>query len=163
MGAIEKTFSDSEDNHLLVALCFCDEEYKRTSLNIPEEYADIKIIDIDITKAYVDRPIHYSVFFKMSTWLWEQFNEQQDAVFTFICSIDDLDTNHNDILPQDYRWTLFDKLFHRKENEYDVSIQDVIVGPPGYQSFGRAFYRDKHAPVIHIIASYLNEKQRQFN
>lgn len=41
----------------MVALYFCDDDYKRNSLHIPEEYADIKVIDISITKVYVDKPI----------------------------------------------------------------------------------------------------------
>ncbi len=59
---IEQKFSDKEGNHLLVALCFCDDDYKQNSLHIPEEYSDIKVVDISITKAYVEMPIHYSVF-----------------------------------------------------------------------------------------------------
>lgn len=124
--SIEHTFSDNGGNHLLVALNFCDKEYKENSLHIPEEYSSVKIIDIDITKAYVDKPIHPVVFLRMSSWLLQQFEILDDAIFTFICSTDDLKTNHHDMLPQIYRWILFDKLYQRQARKYRINIQDVI-------------------------------------
>ncbi len=156
---IERTFSDNEGNHLLVALCFYDDENKRDTFHIPEEYNDIEIIDIEITKAYVDKPIHPVVFFRMSAWLLEQFEIHRNAVFTFICSFDKLNTNHPAQTSQTYRWMLFDRLYRRLGPQPDLNIRDVIVGPDGFQSYGRAFYRTPHAPIIHIIASYLQDKQ----
>ena len=163
MESIERTFSDKGGNHLLVALCFCDDEYKCNVLNIPKEYIDVEIADISITKAYVDQPIHYSVFFRMCAWLLEEFEKQDNTIYTFICSTDELDTNHSELLPQDFRWNLFDTLFRRTKLPQNVLVQDVIVGPPEYQSLGRAFYHEKHAPIVHIVASYLEEKQQLFN
>ena len=161
MEHIEQIFSDNEGNHLLVALYFCDDEYKLESLHIPEEYSQIKIIDINISKAY-DRPIHFSVFRRMSSWLLKEFERREDSIFTFICSTDHLNTNHPEILPQEFRWALFDKLYLRHASTR-VNVQDVIVGPEGYQSLGRAFYHPQHAPIIHVTVSYLQEKQRLYN
>ena len=164
MDPIKKTFSDNEGNHLLVALYFCDDEYKQESLHIPEEFSKVEIIDIDITKAYIDKPIHYNVFFRMSRWLMKQFILNEDAIFTFICSTDELNSNHKDLLPQNYRWQLFDSLFKHQQKESvcneTINTTDIIIGPIGYQTFGRAFYRTKHTPIVHIVSSYLEEKQR---
>lgn len=162
MKSIDKIFSDKEGNHLLVALCFCDDDYKQNSLHIPEEYAEINIVDINITKAYVEKPIHFSVFFNMSSWLLHEFEMQDDAVFTFICSTDELTINHPDFLPQEFRWELFDRLYKRRINAEGINVQDVIVGPEGYQSLGRAFYREKHSSIINIIVSYLRDKQQLY-
>ncbi len=162
MQSLEQTFSDIGGNHLLVALYFCDNDYKLQTLNIPEEYANIDIVDINIEKAYLEKPIHPAVFFKMSSWLLEVFEKYDNAIFTFICSTDDLDTNHSGILPQTYRWKLFNCLFHRFRSKCEVNIQDVIVGPEGYQTYGRAFYRNQHSPIIHIVASHLLEKQQGY-
>lgn len=96
----------------------------------------------------------------MSSWLLHEFEMQDDAVFTFICSTDELTTNHPDFLPQEFRWELFDRLYKRRINAEGINVQDVIVGPEGYQSLGRAFYRDKHSPIINIIVSYLRDKQQ---
>ena len=158
MKSIEHTFSDNEGNHLLVALYFCDNDYKRNSLHIPEEYIDIEIVDIDITKVYVEKPIHFGVFFRMSSWLLMQFEKYDKAVFNYICSMDDLNTNHSELKPQIYRWNLFDRLYQRLASDLNIRVQDVVVGPSDYQSMGRAFYRDSHAPVIHVVAAYLQEK-----
>lgn len=163
MELIEKSFSDKGGNHLLVALYFYDDDYKQNVLNIPAEYSDVKIIDIDITKAYIDRPINQSVFFEMSNWLFQQFQQMSDAVFTFICSTADLDTRHNDMLPQSYRWNLFNRLYLRKCAGEDIKIQDVIIGPEGYQSYARAFYHERQSPIIHIISSHLHDKQNTDN
>ena len=162
METINNIFSDKEGNHLLVALCFCDEGYKRDTLHIPDEYSDIKVIDISITKAYVEKPIHFSVFFRMSSWLLQEFEKHDDTVYTFICSTEELDTNHPFFLPQEFRWELFDKLYRRQSGTAQINIQDVVVGPEGYQSLARAFYRDKHAPIINLIAAYLQEKQQLY-
>lgn len=162
MESIEHKFSDTEGNHLLVALYFCDDDYKRDSLHIPEEYAGVKVADINITKAYVEKPIHFSVFFKMSSWLLQEFERHDDVIYTFICSTEELATNHPDILPQEFRWNLFDRLYERYSDKSRINVQDVIVGPEGYQSLGRAFYRDKHAPIINLIAAYLQEKQQLY-
>lgn len=163
MDSIEKTFSDKGGNHLLVALYFYDLDYKQNILNIPAEYADINIIDIDITKAFVDLPINSIVFFRMSDWLLHKFEEMEDTVFTFICSTAELDTHHPHILPQQYRWNLFDKLYQRKKMNNKIKIQDAIIGPEGYQSYGRAFYHEKQSPIIHLISSYLKDKQEEYN
>lgn len=166
MEPIKQTFSDNEGNHLLVALYFCDNEYKLDSLHIPEEYSNVDIVDIDITKAFVEKPIHHNVFFRMSAWLMKQFESHENAIFTFICSTDDLNSNHKDLLPQKYRWRLFDTLYRyqqRKSGFKDsINTMDVIIGPIGYQTFGRAFYRAKHTPIVHIVSDYLQEKQQYY-
>lgn len=162
MESIEQTFSDNKGNHLLVALYFYDNDYKQTSLHIPDEYADVEVVDIDIEKTFREKPIHPVVFFMMSSWLLQQFNDHENAVFSFICSTEDLATNHPDQSPQSYRWNLFDRLYRRMAQKAEINTQDVIVGPDGYQSFGRAFYRDRHASIIHIVAAYLQEKQNQY-
>lgn len=159
----EQIFSDNEGNHLMVALDFYDNRYKQTTLYIPEEYSDIEIVDISISKVYVDRPIHYSVFMRLSSWLMEMFDKYPDAIFTYICSTDELETNHNNLAPQMYRWRLFDMLYKRSCLRHGrVNIQDILIGPEGYQSSGRAFYRDKHSPIVHIVTAHLQEKQQEF-
>lgn len=146
----------------MVALCLYDDDDKQKVLNIPEEFVDISIIDINITKVNLDKPISPAAFFRMSTWLLQQFDKYENAVFTFICSTDELDTNHPDKLPQVYRWELFDRLYMRMSSHMRVNVQDVVVGPDGFQSYGRAFYRDKHATIINFVAEYLQEKQTDF-
>ncbi len=39
----------------------------------------------------------------------------------------------------------------------------AIIGPEGYQSYGRAFYHEKQSPIIHLISSYLKDKQEEYN
>lgn len=38
-----------------------------------------------------------------------------------------------------------------------------MVGPDDYITYGRAFFRAKHAPIIHIVCAHLQEKQRQYS
>ena len=92
----------------------------------------------------------------------EVFEKHENMIFTFICSTEELDTNHPDILPQEFRWALFDALYHHQADTSKINIQDAVVGPTGYQSLGRVFYRDIHSPIIHVIADYLQEKQQQY-
>lgn len=161
MESIENIFSDNKGNQLMVALYFYDKDEKINTLNIPEEYADIEIADINIEKVELGEPLHYGAFVAMNKWLFKQFELHSDAIFSFICSLDELDTNHKNIPPEQYRWRLFDALYHRfiKYNpNIDIHIQDVIFGPDDFLSYTRTFYRSKHAPIIHIVGSYLKEK-----
>lgn len=117
MKTIKTTISDKQGNHLLVALDFCDYYYKHDSLNIPDEFADIDIVDISIEKVYLDKPISINVFFKLSKWLLHQFELNENAIFTYICSTDELTTNHIQIEPQEYRWKLFDTLLIKNQGK----------------------------------------------
>ena len=146
----------------MVALDFYDNSYKQDTLQIPEEYSYIDIVDINIGKVYLDKPINPAAFFRMSAWLLQLFKTYDNVVFTYICSIDDVISNHNNIAPQLYRWTLFDRLFQRIKPIANIEVQDVIVGPEGYTTYGRAFYRNSHAPIIYIVSAHLQEKQQQY-
>lgn len=161
-NTLEKEFSDNRGNHLLVALNFCDDEYKRISFQIPEEFLDIEVVDIVIEKAQPDRPLHFVALFKMAQWLTEQFHVWDNAIFTFICSMEELESNHHDIKPHLYRWKLFDLLFRRVCNNDEIHFRDAEIGSGDFQTFGRAFYHQKHAPIIHIIADYIKEKQQLY-
>lgn len=161
MESIEHIFSDNKGNHLMVALNFYDNNEKIDTLKIPSEFADIEIADINIEKVELNEPLHYGAFAAMNKWLFEQFVQHPNAVFSFICSLDELDTNHDNMRPERYRWNLFDALFKRfisQNNHTDIKTQDVIFGPKEYLSYTRTFYRDKHAPIIHIVSAYLKEK-----
>lgn len=148
----------------MVALDFCDDDYKQNTLNIPEEFSDVDIVDINIEKVYIDKPISAAVFFRMSAWLLLQYNIHDNAIFSFICSTDELpNVNPGALSPQIWRWTLFDRLFHRVKDKGDINLQDIMVGPDDYITYGRAFFRAKHAPIIHIVCAHLQEKQRQYN
>ncbi len=130
----------------------------------PEEFSDVDIVDINIEKVYIDKPISAAVFFRMSAWLLLQYNIHDNAIFSFICSTDELpNVNPGALSPQIWRWTLFDRLFHRVKDKGDINLQDIMVGPDDYITYGRAFFRAKHAPIIHIVCAHLQEKQRQYN
>ena len=154
--SIKTTFSDNEGNHLLVALDFYTDYYKQQTLHIPEEYCYIEIAEISITKFDVDKPIHPAVFFKMSTWLLSQFQDLHNVVFTYICSTDELTTNHAHHNSQTYRMNLFDSLLQRKCLPNTIKYQDVVIEMDGEnETYGRAFYTDMQAPIIYIICDYL--------
>lgn len=97
----------------------------------------------------------------MCGWLATRFANHRNVIITFICSIDELVTNHTTVSPQKYRWDLFDLLYKRTVSQKiitNVNIQDVIIGPKGFQTYGRAFYRDIHAPIVHLIVAHLTSK-----
>lgn len=145
----------------MVALYFYDEYEKIHVLNLPEEYAGIDVVDISIEKFDLKKPLYYAAFAAMNKWLFHQFELHPNAVFSFICSLDEIDNNHKDMTPAQYRWELFDALYERflrNNRSADVLKQDVIFGPEGYVSYTRTFYREKHASIIHIISSYLRDK-----
>lgn len=157
MKSIQNIFSDNEGNHLLVALNFYDKYYKINVLNIPEEFSDIEIVDISIEKVFVDQPIHFSVFFKMSKWMFNIF-KKEEAIFSYTCSIDELKTNHESLDPQSYRKTLFDALSSRMLSSNGLQYVDFKIGTDEFKTFGRVFYKDLHRPIIHIVMNYLQDK-----
>lgn len=158
---IEELIPDNEGNYLLVALDFYDLYYKLNVLRIPEEFSDIEIADISINKIDLDAPLHHRALFKMCDWLLSQFN-RIDGVFTFICSIDDLKTNHGDVLPQEYRWRLFNLLYLRAKSQSNFSsicIRDLEIGPEGYRTYARAFYGQSKLPIVNLITFNLLDKE----
>lgn len=161
MRNIERLIPDNEGNHLVVALDFYDEEYKIKTLCLPEEFSDIEIADISIGKLNLEMPLGMHAFSEMVEWLIFQFDNHQNAIFTFIWSIDPMENNHKGLPPEEYRWRLFDLLYRRAiyvRNGFEIEIQDVIIGPDDFKSGARAFYRSKHAPMIHLIAAQLRDK-----
>lgn len=161
METIETLIPDNEGNHLVVALYFYDDNDKTVTFQIPEEFAELDIADINISKLDLGRSITPVVFFKLSRWLLKQFLLYPNAVFSFICSTDTLDTGHHGVSPEKYRWDLFENLYLRYSSElerYNIYSRDIVVGPSGYQTYARVFYREKHSPIIHLVIAHLNNK-----
>lgn len=134
---------------------------KPTLFLIPQEFSDLDIADISISKIDLGKPLHLRAFNKMCQWLTEQFMIFPDAVFSFICSTDPLDTHHSDIAPELYRWNLFEYFYKRNISglrEMGIESKDIIVGPDSFQTFARVFYRTGHAPVIHLVIDHLTGK-----
>ena len=164
METIETLIPDNEGNHLVVVLYFYGNYDKTTTFQIPEGLIDLDIADININKLYLDKPLRLRAFFDMSNWLLKQFLLYPNAVFSFICSTDPLKNNHKKFTPEYYRWTLFEKLYQRKFLELidsGIRSKDIIVGAQDCQTFARVFYRDRHAPIIHIVIDHLTNKYNQ--
>ena len=161
MESIETLIPDKEGNHLVVVLSFYEDSQKIDTFKIPCEFTNLEIADIAIEKLSLDCPLGIRAFYQMCQWLIEQFMLFPDAVFSFICSTDPLETNHNKIAPEQYRWNLFEAFYQRnidKLNGLGIESRNIVVGPDGYQTFARVFYRRCHAPVIHLIIAHLNNK-----
>lgn len=164
MEYIETLIPDNEGNHLVVALGFYDKTDKSTTFHIPEEFASLEIADISINKIDLDKPLNLRAFFKMCQWLIDQISIFPNAVFSFVCSTDYLETHHQGISPELYRWNLFNNLYIRclpKLLVMGIDSKDIIVGPDGYQTFAKVFYRTQLAPIIHIVAEHLHNKYRE--
>lgn len=161
MESVETLIPDNEGNHLVVVLNFYTESEKTSTFQIPPEFASLDIADIAIEKLNLNQPLGFRAFHKMCQWLIDQFMQFPNAVFSFICSLDPLETNHNKIAPEQYRWKLFDCFYQRNVNKLvklGIESKDIIVGPEGYQSFARVFYRTSHAPIIYLVTNYLDSK-----
>ena len=161
MKSVEVLIPDNEGNHLVVVLYFYDDEDKIHTFQIPDDFSNIDIADINISKLNVDKSLYISAFFKLSSWLIEQFLLFPNAVFSFICSTDPLENHISTRSPELDRWTLFEFLYKRKKTELEylgINSKDIIVGPDGYQTFARVFYRDKHSQIIHLVIAHLTNK-----
>lgn len=161
MDSIEILIPDNEGNHLVVALSFYDECIKSDTFRIPDEFAELDIADISISKLDIYKPLSLCAFHKMCQWLIEQFLIFPNAVFTFICSTDPLANNHIDLTYPKYRWRLFEHFYQRnikRLKALGIESKDLIVGQGEYQTFARVFYRQSHAPIIHVVIDHLNNK-----
>ena len=161
MDTIETLIPDDRGNHLVVVLYFYDNAYKINAFQIPPEFHDIEIADININKLDLDKPLGLAAFNKMCKWLIEQFMLYPNAVFSFICSLEPLERHTHPLSPEKYRWNLFDILFQRnysKLKKLGIHSKYIIVGQDDYQTDARVFYRDKHAPIVHVVESHIKEK-----
>ena len=73
METIETLIPDNKGNHLVVVLYFYDELDKGGTFQIPTEFSNLDIADINIRKLDMDRPIGVGSFYNMCHWLIEQF------------------------------------------------------------------------------------------
>lgn len=161
MEKIEELIPDNEGNHLVVVLNFYDKSDRINQLHIPAEFFELDIADICIETLDRSRPLGVRALLKMCDWLLEQMLMFPNAVFSFVCSTQSLDTNHSGLPPEKYRWRLFESLYIRKSGvlaEYGIRSENIVVGPEGYESFAKVFYRDKHAPIIYVVAEHLRCK-----
>jgi len=161
MESVETLIPDNEGNHLVVVLNFYEDSQKADTFQMPPEFAELEIADISIEKLYLDRPLGLRAFHRMYHWLLEQFVQYPNAVFSFICSTEPLETNHKNIAPEKYRWNLFEYFYKHhidRLKELGIESKDIIVGPDDYQSFARVFYRTSHAPIIHVVIAHLENK-----
>lgn len=163
MDTIETLIPDNKGNHLVVVLYFYDEIDKRHTFLIPEEYQNLEIADINIRKLDLEKPLGVKSLFKLCDWLIDQFMMFPNAIFSFICSMEDLVLRHSAITPEEYRWKLFEALYHRslkRLQSLDINSISIIVGPEGYQADARIFYRPRHSSIVHIVESHLKNKYR---
>jgi len=161
MESVETLIPDNEGNHLVVVLYFYDDSDKADTFQIPQEFVGLDIADININKLDLCKPLGLRAFFEMCRWLLSQFLLYPNAVFSFICSTDPLETHHSDIPPEQCRWNLFECLYMRNKkrlSELGIHSKDISVGPEGYQTYAKVFYRDKHSPIIHLVAAHLDGK-----
>lgn len=161
MKSVEILIPDNEGNHLVVVLNFYEDNQKTDTFRIPPEFTELEIADIAIEKLYLDQPLGLRAFHRMCQWLIEQFLQFSNAVFSFICSTEPLETNHRSIAPEKYRWDLFEYFYRHnldRLKKLGIESKDIIVGPDGYQSFARVLYRTSHAPIIHLVVAHLENK-----
>ena len=100
----------------------------------------------------------------MCKWLIEQFILYPKTVFSFTCSTAPLETNHGFLQPEKYRWSLFECLYQRIRptlQEIGINSNDIVIGPEYYQTDARVFYRNRHAPIVHIVESHLKDKYEE--
>ena len=164
MESVETLIPDNKGNHLVVVLNFYEYSQKTETFQIPPEFTDLEIADIAIEKLDMNKYLGLRAFYRMCDWLIEQLTQFPNAVFSFICSTDPLETNHVMLSPEQYRWNLFEAFYQRnidKLYQRGIESKNIIVGPKGYQTFARVFYRTSHAPVIHLVITHLNNKYRQ--
>lgn len=161
MATIETLIPDDEGNHLVVVLYFYDDIDKTATFQIPQEFSDLDIADININKLDLEKPLGLRAFFRMCRWLIAQFEMFPDSVFSFICSTDELETKRKDFRPELYRWNLFECLYSRfipRLSALGVKSKDITVGPSGFQTYAKVFYRQKHAAIIHLVSEHLENK-----
>lgn len=161
MKSIETIIPDNEGNHLVVTLIFYEDVDKSVVFGIPDMFKSLDIGDISISKIALDRPLGIKALLDMGHWLLDQFQLFPEAVFTFICSIDELEIKRTEMRPELYRWKLFDVLTKRllpQMKGLGISVQDITVGPEGFESFARVYYRQKHASVVHVVIANLKSK-----
>ena len=131
MESIETIIPDNEGNHLVIVLSFYDDNDKTGTFQIPQEFVELDIADISIDKLHIDLPLNLSAFFKMCQWLIDQFSIFPNAVLSFICSTDPLETHHSAMASEQYRWNLFENLYQRnipKLTEMGIESGDRVKG-----------------------------------
>jgi hypothetical protein len=162
MQEITYRIPDKKGNQLLVALLAYDNQEKINELQIPEEFADVDIIEVSITKEYVDQPIEPVVFLRLTTLLLREFNKRHNAVFFYQVSFEEnLQQHHSNLRDVDYRASLFDLLQQRVQNSVeaaDILVCDSEVGVEEYSNPIRIYFRERHRSIVQCVAENVARK-----
>lgn len=161
MDRLENFIPDSKGNHLVVVLYLYDDDYKRQTLLIPDEFVGIDIADINIRKLDINAPIGLKAWFDMCNWLLDQAEMFTNMIFCYTCSIESLDNRHYELEPKEYRWNLFNALnnrYSKRLEEKGINTQDIYIGDEEFGTYARIYYRSQHSPIIYLVTDHLLSK-----
>lgn len=46
----------------------------------------------------------------------------------------------------------------KRLEKHNIHTQNIIVGPTDYETYAKIFYRQQHAPIVHIVTDTLLNK-----
>lgn len=155
---------NSSGDHVMVALSYYDCETVSVFTN---DLATLTLTFYDVTlvrkagKGYVG----YKVLYAISDILAKFLNENSDAVLCFYCDADtDLQRNHKNMLPQEYRSLLFSRMFDKYVNSRNITNlinHKVEIDSPEKQNsrqYAHFICRKEHKNSVIALGQILMQK-----
>ncbi|MDE5821738.1 MAG: hypothetical protein K2H63_04535 [Paramuribaculum sp.] len=155
---------NSEGDCVLVALSYYDSE---TIEHFSTDLLALTLVFYDVTlirktgTGYVGSKILYAVTDVLARFL----DENDDAVLCFYCDADtDVQRNHKDLLPQEYRSRLFSRMFDKYTKSHGltdyinhrVEIEDS--GNPQNKQYAHFIYHREHEMAVRRMGQILMQK-----
>lgn len=151
-------------DHVMVALSYYDNEtislFSTDPLTLTLVFYDVTLI-----RKSGERYVGSKVLFAVSDILARFMDENEDAVLCFYCDANtDVRRNHPNLLPQEYRSTLFSRMFeiymqsHRRTDfiNHRVVIEDTTN--PNNRQFAHFICRKEHKEAVTALGQMLLEK-----
>ena len=155
---------NAEGDHIMVALSYYDCETVKVFSSDPLTLT-LVFYDVTLVRKAGDGYVGYKVLFAISDALAKFMDENEDAVLCFYCDADtDVQRNHGDMLPQEYRSKLFSRMFEMyvKSHKNSGFINHRIEIEDPDRSYNRQYAhficRKEHERAVAAIGQILMQK-----
>ena len=154
---------NAKGDRILVALSSYDNSLISAITDDPEAL-QLCIYDVSLVRKAGKDMVGYNVLMRVARILADFMRENDEAVLCFYCDgVTELERHHKEISPQQYRSTLFSRLFemyvHRFNVDDMVNYPVVIVDEDPWKSqFAHFICRKNHTDVITRIRDVLVSK-----
>lgn len=148
-----------EGDLIKVALLCFDAESMSTISTSPDVLS-LRFYNISLSRPIVHGPVSYRILYLVSKQLGEFMVHNDDAVLCFWCdAATDVPRNRRNLLPQEFRSSLFSRMFDRYVGSHGLSnFVNYRIGIDNNVTFAHFFCRESQLGAVRKVEQCLMQK-----